>query len=40
MVIVNQARYLGVSAAKQTAIVVNVNKCTKTTSGSQWHCVT
>jgi len=28
------------SATKHTAIVANVNKCTVTTSGSQWHCVT
>jgi len=28
------------TAAKHTAIVANVNKCAKTTSGSQRHCVT
>jgi len=25
---------------QNTAIIANVNKCTKTTSGSQRHCVT
>jgi len=28
------------SAAKHIAIVANVNKCTKTTSGALQHCVT
>jgi len=28
------------TAAKHTAIVANVNKCAKTTSGSKWHSVT